>query len=50
MVNKNREDLRPIICTKCGRILISAIAGVKVYCPKCRVWTNNNDNGGEINV
>ncbi|WP_169717787.1 hypothetical protein SPSIL_017050 [Sporomusa silvacetica DSM 10669] len=40
-MNSNVNELRPVICKKCGRVIVSVITAAKALCPKCKVWSTN---------
>ena len=40
-MEKQVNELYPIVCSKCGKVITTAIASVKAFCPKCKVWSTN---------
>ncbi len=32
------SDFTPLVCPRCGRYLVTAVAGASALCPRCGVW------------
>lgn len=41
------ENLLPVSCLKCGKLLAWAWAGAKVFCPGCKIWNMPEQKGGD---